>query len=43
VEVAWSEVVQVVGDEKGRCDRRDAEWRIGPGETVVGHPLVDLG
>jgi hypothetical protein len=25
----WSEVVQVAGDEKGRYDRWDSEWRIG--------------
>jgi hypothetical protein len=25
----WSEVVQVAGDEKGRYDRWDSEWRTG--------------
>jgi hypothetical protein len=29
VEVKWSEVTQMEGDEKGRCDRRGSELRIG--------------
>jgi hypothetical protein len=43
VEVAWSEVEQVAGDEKGRCDKRDGEWMIGVGRTTVEQPLVDPG
>jgi hypothetical protein len=29
IEVMSSEVVQVAGDGKGRCDRWDGEWRTG--------------
>jgi hypothetical protein len=43
VEVACCEVVQVVGDEKGRYDRHDVEWRIGSSETTMERPLVNLG
>jgi hypothetical protein len=35
MEVMWSEVAQVAGDEKGRCDRWDSEWRTGVRERKL--------
>jgi hypothetical protein len=44
MEVMWSEVAQVVGDEKGTGTGGMVSGRQVEGEKVIGEqPLVDLG